>query len=245
MAKGGRRHLELEVDVGEVDGLRTVQLIPRVDGTILGLDLESHPVLSSFGRGRDPDLLLTRPSALLPIDIALLETRSPGRTSVWQTTDPVARSWISLVVRRENAGWGSAHDCVLWTDWEIRSTEAIGAPGVFRFSTEQYYGEVIRVGADRWWADVPRRTSRYVACALDARPEILGRWGAALLQARGYVRHGAGKVELEVIGARSRSLLQFSCDPAGDADLQAARILAQLEANPPDALPAVFRTDVP
>lgn len=244
MTDTGYARLRLEVRVDEVDGVRTPQVVPLVDGRILGLGVEAHAVRGDYGRGTDPDVLLGRRSPLRPPDVGLELFDERPRAPLWRGSraeDPVA---ISVRVERENAGWGAPHDAVVWADWQVQRWEGLTPPEAARFDPGQCFEELIRADVDRWWEDVPRRVARRVVSVLDDRPGVLGQWGFGLLGGRGWMIGDDGEVEISVVGPGGRHYLRFGRDPLGDPDAEAGRILDRLGDTHPERLPATVRSTV-
>lgn len=70
-----------------VDGVEEPQLIPRVDGSVLFLDLGTRAESPESGLGMDPDDLLGRHSPLLPPEESLQVAEvgdKPPLATVWR-----------------------------------------------------------------------------------------------------------------------------------------------------------------
>jgi hypothetical protein len=232
MTQGRRHELRLQVRVDELRGIPTPQLIPWVDGSVLFLDLQTRAASEASGLGMDPAGLLGRDSPLLPFD--------PGDVRELADQPPLAVVWrcscgipgdasIGLRVRRE-LDPVSGHPMVVWDDWRIQfgTPEDLASPGPLRFDAAAYYGEFIRLQADPWWDNVPRRVGHELAACLDAHPELLAWWGTALLFARGYLRCGQGVLEIWLRHTAGRCALELPCpidvDPASEAQRIAERL---------------------
>ena len=237
-----RQRLQLQARVDELRGIATPQVVPRVDGSVLALGLDTREDSNASGLGMDPDALLGRHSPLLPPPVGDNPPNEPPRlATVWRCSCGEAScASIRLRVYRENAGHGE-HDAVVWDDWHMDFGDHV-APGPVRFDTRQYYAELIRADTDRWWEDTPHRVARELAGALDAHPEILGRWGCALIFTRGFLRDGAGHVEVELRSATTRHFLDLPCAPEADPNTESHRLIEQLTETDPHQLPAHFRS---
>lgn len=124
----------------------------------------------------------------------------------------------------------TGYDAVVWDEWRIRfgGQRRLEAPGSLRFEPRAYYGEFIRAGADRWWENVPHRTGCELTATLDARPELLARWGAALIFARGYLHYGHGVLEMWLRHTSGRYKLRLPCAATADPVVEAHRITERL-----------------
>lgn len=237
-----RQGLQLEVRVDELRGIATPQVVPRVDGSVLALGLGTRADSDTSGLGLAPDVLLGRHSPLLPPPVGDEPIgESPRLATVWRCScGDTGCASIRLRVYRENAGHGE-HDAVVWDDWYMGFGD-YAAPGPVRFDTRQYYAELIRAYTDRWWEDTPHCVARELAGTLDAHPEILGRWGCALVFTRGFLRNGAGHVEVELRSATTRHFLDLPCPPHADPSAEAHRLIEELTETDPRQLPARFRS---
>lgn len=242
MAHDEISRLRLQVRVEERDGIETAQLIPWVDDSVLALGLATTAESASSGLGADPDELLGRHSPLLPPGSDSGSDIEPPLVTVWRGgSDDAREASIALRVGRERAP--GTDDVVVWDDWRMRFGEH-ASPGPLRFDTRAYYAELIRAHGDRSWESTPRRVARELTGVLDARPEILAEWGAALIRTRGY-RHGdSGVVEVFLRDTGVRQLLKLSCSATGDAEIEARRLARLLAGTDPATLPAQFRSTV-
>lgn len=87
MTEGRWRELRLEVRVDELKGIETPQLVPWVDGSVLGLALDTREDSEHSGLGMDPDKLLGRHSPLLPRELGDVlgdVGEAPARAIVWR-----------------------------------------------------------------------------------------------------------------------------------------------------------------
>ncbi len=242
MADGTWRQLRLQVRVDELRGVELPQLVPWVDGSVLGLGLDTKQDSEGSGLGMDPDTLLGRRSLLLPRELGDVrgdEGEVPPRAIVWRCScgEPGCAS-IGLRVRREKDSV-TGDEAVVWDDWRIRFgyRRGLQAPGTLRFEPYAYYSEFIRAQADRSWESGPHRTGRELEAILDARPELLARWGAALILARGYLRDGHGFLTMWLRHTAGRYTLRLPCDATADPVAEADRITERLTTTDPATWP--------
>lgn len=242
MSEGTWHTLRLQVRVDELNGIETPQLVPWVDGSVLGLGLATREESESSGLGMDPDVLLGRHSSLLPRqpgDVLDQAGEAPTRAIVWRCScgEPGCAS-IGLRVHREKDSI-TGDDAIVWDDWRIRFGRHRGlqAPAALRFEPRAYYSEFLRTEADRSWENGPHRTGRELAATLDARPELLAQWGAALILARGYLRYGNGVVEMWLRHTAGRYTLRLPCDANVEPAAQAQRITERLATTDPATWP--------
>jgi hypothetical protein len=233
MADEVRHTLHLEVRVDELRGIPTPQLIPWVDGSVLFCGLDTRADRDGSGLGMDPDELLGRDSPLLPREpVQVLEDldEKPPLAVVWRCScgEPGDASIRLRVSRVQDSFTG--YDAVVWDDWRLSYGFArhVAAPPELRFDTRAYYEEFIRLATDRWWDTTPRQVARELVAILDARPELLARWGSALLFADGYVQEGHGAIRLWLRHRAGRYELTLACPLDADAITQASGIAEQL-----------------
>lgn len=249
MTHGPWHELRLEVRIDEEDGAETPQLIPRVDGSVLFLDLDTRANRDTSGLGMDPDHLLGRHSPLLPLGLGSGPDDEQPRATVWRCScgEPGCSS-IGVRVRRELDS-RTGYDAVVWEGWRIqygfaRRLGFVTLPPL-RFDTPAYYAELIRADTDRWWESTPRRAARELASLLDARPELLGRRGLALISTAGYLHQGQGHIHVWLRDHQGRHCLTLPCEPTADPEAEAQRWAERLASADPATLPGHRYSNVP
>jgi hypothetical protein len=234
------RELHLDVRVDYIRGYETPQLIPHVDGSVLGLGLDTRADSPESGLGMDPDDLLGRHGALLPPEpggMILDVDETPARATVWRCgCGEVWDASIGVRVYRV-IDPVAENDAVVWDDWRLSSWEKdrLATPGRLEFHTQAYYAECIRAQADRWWESVPHRTARELAAVLDARPEILGQWGAALFCTETTLRseQHQGTIAIRLRDSLGAYELGVPCRTTADPVAEANRIAERLRKTDP------------
>lgn len=236
--EGPWRELRLDVRVDVIDGVETPQLVPRVDGSVLLLELDTRDESPDSGLGMDPDELLGRHGPLLPPEDPIDVTEKPPRATVWRCSCGEPGD-ASIGVRVDRAQHTGSYDAVVWDDWYMAwgGHDDVAAPPALRFDSGAYYAELIRATADRWWENVPHAVARRLSGILDARPELLARWGTALLFARGSVTEGAGEIVMWLRHATGRYELTLSCPVTAEPDEQTRRIVERLDGADPASWP--------